>query len=127
MKPSFPPIHSTVPVIGTDDIRNSILYYTTILGFSPDFEFGDPVVYAGVKSGEVEIYFTYDPSFAKLIKDTQIHPEVFIWLSDADGLFKTHLANGADIIEPISNRAWGARQYVVRDVNGYYLKFAQPV
>ena len=127
ISPSFPPIHSTVPVIGTDDIRNSILYYTTILGFSADFEFGDPVVYAGVKSGEAEIYFSYDPNLTKLIKDARIHPEVFIWLSDADALFKVHVANGAHIIEPISDRAWGARQYVVRDVNGYHLKFAQPV
>lgn len=127
MSLSLSPIHNTVPVISTNDIRSSILYYTKVLGFSPDFEFGDPITYAGVKSGEAEIYFTYDPDFAKLIQQKKIHPEIFIWLSDAEGLFKIHVANEAKIVEPISDRAWGARQYVVEEINGYHLKFAQSI
>jgi uncharacterized glyoxalase superfamily protein PhnB len=119
-------IHSAVPVISTDDIQKSISYYTKVLGFSLDFEFGEPTVYAGVKSGDAEIYFTYDPGFFKAIRENQVHPEVFIWLSDANRLFETHVANGAEIIEPISDRPWGARQYVVKEINGYHLKFAQP-
>lgn len=125
VNPSILAIHSTVPVIGTDDIQKSILYYTKVLGFSLDFEYGDPIVYAGVKSGNAEIYFTYDPGFLEAIRENQVHPEVFIWLSDANSSFETHVANGAEIIEPISDRPWGARQYVVREINGYHLKFAQ--
>jgi hypothetical protein len=83
-------------------------------------------VYAGVRSGEAEIYFSYDLEFIKVIREHQIHPEIFIWLSDADRAFKVHVANGAEIIEPISDRTWGVRQYVVKEINGYYLKFAQP-
>ena len=120
-------IHSTVPVISTDDIQKSISYFTKVLGFSPDFEFGDPVVYAGVKSGAAEIYFTYDPDLANIIREKQIHPEIFIWLSDAESIFYKHVANGAEVVESISDRPWGARQYVVKEINGYHLKFAQPL
>lgn len=120
-------IHSAVPVIGTDDIQGSISYYTKVLGFSPDFQFGDPVVYAGVKSGEVEIYFSYDPDLVKTIRQKACCPEVFIWLTEADELFKQHKSNGAEIIESISDRPWGARQYVVKEINGYHLKFSQPL
>ena len=119
-------LHSTVPVIGTADIRKSIEYYTKTLGFEPDFEFGDPLTYAGVRSGEAEIYFSYDPDLAKHLKEKDFHPEIFIWLDDADGAFERHTARGAEIIEPVSDRPWGARQYVVQDINGYHLKFAQP-
>jgi uncharacterized glyoxalase superfamily protein PhnB len=122
-----PQIHSTVPVINTDDIKKSLAYYIKILGFSPDFEFGDPVVYAGVKSGNAELYFSHDPDYANIIREKKINPEIFIWLSNADSLFKEHTANGAEIIEPISDRPWGARQYVIKDINGYHLKFAQPI
>ena len=127
MNPVSLKIHNTVPVVGTDDIQKSLLYYTTVLGFLPDFEFGDPVVYAGVKSGDAEIYFSYDHGLATAIKKTKINPEIFIWISDADSLFKEHVANGAEIIEPISDRPWGARQYVIKEINGYHLKFAQPL
>jgi uncharacterized glyoxalase superfamily protein PhnB len=120
-------IHSAVPVVSTDQVRNSISYYTKVLGFSPDFEYGDPIVYAGVKSGEAEIYFAYDPDSIKSIREKQFNPEIYIWVTDAEILYETHRINGAEIIEPISDRPWGARQYVVKDINGYHLKFAQPV
>jgi uncharacterized glyoxalase superfamily protein PhnB len=127
MNTSSSKIYSTVPVIGTDDIRKSISYYTKVLGFSPDFEFGDPVVYAGVKAGDAEIYFSFDPGLADAIKEKKVSPEIFIWLADADSLFAEHIANGAEIVESISDRPWGSRQYVVKEINGYYLKFAQPL
>jgi len=62
-------IHSTVPVICTDNIQRSVYYYTKVLGFQPDFVFGEPVVYAGVKSGDAEIYFSYDPDFVSAIRE----------------------------------------------------------
>jgi hypothetical protein len=40
-------------------------------------------------------------------------------------LEKTHRGNGADITEEFSALAWGARQYVVREHNGYHLKIAE--
>lgn len=119
-------IHSAVPVIGTDDIELSLTYYTQVLGFALDFKHGDPPVYAGVKSGDVEIYFCNDPSLVQGIRKQQLVPEIFIWVSDAESLFREHTVNGAEIIEALSDRSWGARQYVVRDINGYHLKFAQP-
>jgi hypothetical protein len=120
-------IHSTVPVASTDDIPKSVSYYVNIPGFSPDFEFGDPVVYAGVKSGEAEIYFAHDPATFKLNSEKNFNPEIFIWLFDADDSFKQHLANGAEIIEPLSDRPLVASKYVVRDINGYHLNFTQPL
>lgn len=120
-------IHSTVPVVATDDIQKSISYYAKVLGFSPDFQFGDPVVYAGVKSGEAEIYFTYDPNLVKAIQKEVLSPEIFIWITEADKLYQAHANKGAEIIESISDRPWGSRQYVVKEINGYHLKFAQPL
>jgi uncharacterized glyoxalase superfamily protein PhnB len=120
-------IHSTVPVIGTDDIKKSIFYYAEVLGFARDFEFGDPISYAGVKSGDAEIYFNHDPVLHNVIRTMNIHPEVFIWVPDGAALYRMHAENGADIIEPISDRSWGARQYVVKEINGYHLKFAQAI
>lgn len=119
-------IHSAVPVIGTDDIEKSLSFYVNVLGFSLDFKYGEPAVYAGVKSGDVEIYISKDPELVLGIKEKGLTPEVFIWVSDAVSLFKEHVKNGAEIIEPLTERPWGALQYVVKEINGYHLKFAQP-
>jgi uncharacterized glyoxalase superfamily protein PhnB len=122
-----PEIHSSVPVITTDDIEGSLAYYENILGFAFDFKYGDPPVYAGVNSGTAEIYFTHNPALAEAIKLKNLNPDIFIWVTDASYFFDLHVKNGADIIEPISDRPWGARQYVLKDINGYHLKFAQPL
>jgi PhnB protein len=63
----------------------------------------------------------------KALKEKSLHPDLFIWVTNADHFYTMHLKNGADIIEEISDRPWGSRQYVVRDLNGYNLKFAQPI
>lgn len=120
-------IHSTVPVINTDDIVKSLKYYQDVLGFTFDFKYGEPVVYAGVNSGAAELYFTHNPDFVRVLREEKIHSDVFIWVTDADNLYNLHVRNGAEVIEPISDRPWGARQYVVKEPNGYYLKFAQPI
>jgi catechol 2,3-dioxygenase-like lactoylglutathione lyase family enzyme len=80
-----------------------------------------------VNAGTSEIYFTHSPDFVKLIADHALHPDIFIWVTDADQSFNFHVKNGAEVIETITDRPWGARQYVVRDPNGYNLKFAQPL
>lgn len=120
-------IHSAVPVIATNDIQKSVAFYTDVLGFDFDYIFGEPPVFGGVKSGDVEIYFTHSPDYSNLIKTKHLTPEIFIWVPEATDLFQQHVANGAEIFEEISDRPWGARQYVVRDINGYHLKFAQPL
>lgn len=66
-------IHSTVPVIGTSDIKKSLSYYIKVLSFLPDFEFGNPVVYAGIKSGNAEIYFSYDSGISNAIAEKKIN------------------------------------------------------
>jgi uncharacterized glyoxalase superfamily protein PhnB len=122
-----PEIHSSVPVISTDNIEGSLAYYQNVLGFSFDFKYGDPPVYAGVNSGIAEIYFTHNPDLVQAIKEKSLSPDIFIWVTDADHFFNLHVKNGAEIIEPILDRPWGARQYVVKELNGYHLKFAQPL
>jgi uncharacterized glyoxalase superfamily protein PhnB len=127
MTASPPKIHSAAPVIGTDDIERSLCYYIDVLGFSFDFKYGDPTVYAGVKSDQAEIYFCDSPVQAHIVKENNLAPKIFIWVADAQRLFEEHVDNGAEVFEPIADRPWGARQYVIREINGYHLKFAQPI
>jgi uncharacterized glyoxalase superfamily protein PhnB len=118
---------SAVPVIAAEDVLATVRYFDEMLGFQKHFVWGDPAVYAGVKLGAALIYITHDPDMARVIREHDLRPDVFIWVSEIDAVFAEHKARGAEIIEEISNRPWDARQYVVREPNGYYLKIAQPL
>jgi catechol 2,3-dioxygenase-like lactoylglutathione lyase family enzyme len=118
---------SAVPVIATADIRATIAYYTKILGFSEQFIFGEPPVYAGVERDGVRLYITLDDRLAAALASSSLHPDIFVWVHDVDGVFAEHKRRGANIVEEIADRAWGARQYVIEDPNGYRLKIAEPI
>jgi len=50
---------------------------------------------------------------------------VYFVVGDADQLYEFQRANGVEVAEENGDRAYGIRDYVVRDLNGYYLSFGQ--
>jgi uncharacterized glyoxalase superfamily protein PhnB len=118
---------SAVPVIATADVQSSVDYYVNVLGFEEHFIYGDPPVYAGVQRDGALIYITHDPKFAATLRDNALHPDVFLWVEDVDKVFAEHRQRGAKVVEEIADRPWDARQYVLEDPNGYYLKIAEPI
>lgn len=117
----------SVPVISTGDIRSTIEWYVRVLGFREHFVYGDPPVYAGLECDGVLLYVTHDPAFGSMLEKSGAHPDIFLWVDGVDEAFETHRGRGAKIIEPLADRPWDARQYVVEDPNGYRLKIAQPI
>jgi uncharacterized glyoxalase superfamily protein PhnB len=118
---------SAIPVIATADVRSAVGYYRRVLGFNEHFIFGDPPVYAGVERNGVLLYITQDLRLASTLRESRLHPEVFLWVQDVDKVFEEHKSCGAKIVEEIADRAWDARQYVIEDPNGYHLKIAEPI
>ena len=118
---------NSVPVIATADVGATMSYYATVLGFSELFSYGSPLVYAGMQRDGAQLYISQDVELADLIAQHDLHPEIFLWVEDVDAWFAEHQGSGAKIVEEISDRPWDARQYVVEDPNGYFIKVAQPV
>ncbi len=116
-----------VPVIATADVLSTVAFYKGILGFTEHFLFGDPPVYAGIERDGVLLYIAQDAKLTSMLKSSDLHPEVFVWVRDIDQVLDEHRLRGVKIVEEISDRAWDARQYVIEDPNGYYLKIAEPL
>jgi catechol 2,3-dioxygenase-like lactoylglutathione lyase family enzyme len=116
---------SAVPVIATSDVLGTVRYFEQTLGFQQQWIWGDPPVYAGIRAGGALLYLTHDPELATTIRERRLAPDIFLWVSDIDSVYAHHRASRADIIEELSVRPWGVRQYVVREPNGYLLKVAE--
>ena len=109
-----------VPELVVPDILAAVDFYTTKLGFTPGFTWGDPVAFAGVNLGETQVFFspgTSEPRGAALN---------FV-VSSADTLYEFQRANGVEVVEPIADREYGLRDYTVRDLNGYWLAFGHNI
>ncbi len=119
--------NDAVPVIATADVRSTITYYTSVLGFAVHFVYGEPPEYAGVRRDSALLYIAHDSALADTMKRAGLHPEVFLWVEDVDGVFAEHKRRGATVVQDIADRPWDARQYVIEDPNGYYIKVAEPI
>jgi catechol 2,3-dioxygenase-like lactoylglutathione lyase family enzyme len=106
-------IHAGVTV---SDIPAAVDFYTGKLGFTLGFTWGDPPTFAGVNLGKVQMFLqkgTPEPKGCS----------VYFLVGDADTLYEFHRANGVDVAMEIGDREYGIRDYVVRDLHGYYLTF----
>ena len=106
-------LHTTLPV---RDVPAAVDFYTTKLGFTLGFLWGEPTSFAGVNLGDVQIFLAQgepNPRGCSL---------QFV-VGDADALFAFHRANGVEVVEPPDDRDYGLRDYSIRDLHGYELGF----
>jgi len=118
-------VQLAVPVIATGDVTETVKYFEEVLGFAKQWIWGDPPTYAGLQSGEVWIYVNYDPDLASAVGEDGLAPEIFLWVEGIEDVYRQHVSRGAEVIEELSERPWGAMQYVVLEPNGYRIKIAE--
>ena len=104
--------------LAVGDLAAAIDFYTKKLGFTLAFTWGDPPTFAGVNLDKVQMF---------LRKGTpNANPQpgaVYFLVGDADLLYDFHRANAVEVVHPIGDREYGIRDYIVRDLHGYYLVF----
>jgi uncharacterized glyoxalase superfamily protein PhnB len=103
-------------VLVVDDLPAALDFYTTKLGFTRAFTWGDPPTFAGVNLGKVQMFLQKGTPEPKGCAVTFV-------VGDADQLYEFHRANGVEVIAEIADRDYGIRDYGVRDLNGYHLSF----
>lgn len=107
------------PILGVRDVAVAREHYHRVLGFEEGWIWGDPPVHGGTSFGSCRVQFSLQAEPSTAITSIRVE--------GIDALFAMHEANGADIVEPISARPWGAREYALRDLDGHWLRFAEMV
>lgn len=105
------------PGIRVADVPAAVDFYTSKLGFRTGFTWGEPeMMMAGMNLGDVQVFLekgTPDPRGAA----------VYFVVGDADELYAFHREGGVEVLEPIDDREYGIRDYMVRDLDGNRLGF----
>jgi GNAT superfamily N-acetyltransferase len=121
-KPEPSLIHAE-PVLAVSNVVETVAYWHEVLGFPEKWTWGNPVNHGGVSwKGTAFIQFSLDPERVKI---SQGH-SVWIRARNLSELYQLHEERKAKIISPIVNRPWGAAEYTVQDINGYYVNFSAP-
>ena len=120
-------LKSIAPQFVEPDVVRAAEYYRDKLGFEILGYFLTPPVCAMVRRDDVEIHFGKSergpaaPGSARRGDGL----DAYIFVADIDGLYGEFRGRGAEIVEGPVDRAYGRREIVVRDPDGFRIAFGQ--
>ncbi len=112
---------SSTAILACSDICKTVDFYKLVLGFENSWTYGDPPTFGSVSGQGVTLMFCLQPEIADHIEGHQ-H---WIQTKNINELYLSHKSKGARIVSELDDKPWGMREYTVRDLNGYHLRFAQ--
>jgi uncharacterized glyoxalase superfamily protein PhnB len=83
--------------------------------------------YAGVERDEVVIHLkrSDEPDPSRAFKRQGEHLDAYVTVEDVDALYEEYRSRGVPFARPLETTAWGTREFVVIDPDGYILYFGQ--
>jgi predicted lactoylglutathione lyase len=128
---SQPILTSVAAHLYVRDLKVSTEFFTTKLGFTIDFVYGDPPFYGQVSRDNVRLALRLieEPVFAGDIRQREDLLSASITLGSADEIKQFFLAcQAADmpIHQSLRNEPWQAKTFVVKDPDGNLILFAAP-
>ena len=118
MPDAAPPIECTRlnPTLRVRDVARAIEFYTSRLGFQLGFTWGEPLRFAGMNFGDVQLFLQQgDPG--------PVPAQVYFVVDDADVLHAYQAEQGVQILRPPADQPYELRDYAVADLDGNELSF----
>lgn len=127
-------LESITPNLMVADIQQTINYYHGVLGFETQQtvpENGEDLVWASLKKGGVQIMIQEEENLKNELPEIR-HEKVgggttlFIQMTGVEEYYH-ELYTSADVVVQIKDTFYGMREFTIRDINGYYLTFAEQI
>ena len=118
-------ISSAIAQLRTTDLAESILFYTTKVGLTLEFQYQD--FYAGIRAGNqifhLKLVAEKDPSIESVDKGEHIH--LYLETDDVAAAANALKRNGVCLVKDVHETAWGTREFVIKDNQGHTLYFCE--
>ncbi len=132
-RPTFPTRAHALqkPQLFVADIKASCAFFTEKLGFTVAFTYGEPAFYAQVERDKValNLRLVCEPVFVPDIREREQLLSASMTVESAaeiKQLFLQCQETGVNFFQPLKQEPWGARTFIVRDLDGNLLLFSGP-
>jgi catechol 2,3-dioxygenase-like lactoylglutathione lyase family enzyme len=130
-KQSQPILNSVAAHLYVRDLKTSTDFFTTKLGFTIDFIYGDPPFYGQVSRDNAKLALRYmdESFFAEDIRQREGLLSASITVATADEikrLFLSYQSAGTPLAQSLRTEPWQAKTFVVKDPDGNLILFAGP-
>ena len=106
------------PILNVASVEASIEHYTSVLGFNKDWDWPaeeEDKTFASISNGEVHVFLAENAQGARPVW-------IYYNVGDVDKLHQEYVAAGAVVTQEPADRAWGAREMLVEDLDGHVLR-----
>ena len=110
------------PILWTEDMQESIRFYTEILGFSC-INFNKDWQWATLQKSEIEIMLSKPNAYVKL--DKMVFSGSFYFEVDDVETLWHQLKDKVNIVYNLETFDWGMKEFALTDNNGYILQFGE--
>ena len=116
------------PQFFTTDMKTTLAFYEEKLGFKCVGTWQDPPEYAIVERDGHKIHFRRaEPLTPNPDKYADELLDAYLFIEDADALFREYSARGVEFTRTISNTPWNSREFAVKDCDGRLLAFGADI
>jgi hypothetical protein len=120
------------PQLFVADIRSSCDFFASKLGFAVGFTYGEPPFFAqvGRDGARINLRCVEQPVIDPDLRDREQLLSAALTVATAGEitqLFLEFQATGAVFFQTIKREPWGAKNFIVSDIDGNLLLFAGPV
>jgi catechol 2,3-dioxygenase-like lactoylglutathione lyase family enzyme len=124
-------ISAAEPQLFVADIKASCDFFTGKLGFAVVFSYGEPPFYAQVRrdGARLNLRCVEGPVIDAVLRDREQLLSASLTVATAEeieALFLEFQNAGVTFFRSLKSEPWGARDFIVRDIDGNLLLFAGP-
>lgn len=105
-------IRRVVSNLQSDRIDESQAFYVNVLGFEVAMNMGWIVTLVAPENPTAQISLIREDATAT------VHPNLSVEVADVDAVYANAIAQGLEIVHPLTDEPWGVRRFFVIDPNG---------
>ena len=117
-------LQKLTPMLWVDDVRATIDFYVSVLGFD-EANYSEDPAWGVVEKHYISIMFSKPNAHIEYEKPV-FTGSLYLRTDDADAWWG-YLKDKATVLYPIEDFHYGMREFAIRDCNGYILQFGQDI
>lgn len=121
---------ASAAVLLVKDVVAAAAHYRDAMGFDHGRFFGEPPAFVIVYRDEMYLMLKQVADTKLIVPHLSVNVEscdVYFWTSDVDALHAEFVRRGTKIDDELYLQDYGCREFAVRDLDGYQIRFGQVV
>lgn len=123
------------PELFVADVAETVRFYVDCLGFKllradPDNDLTSATEFAVIALGQAMLMIAHDSLYANAPESMDargVAVDLRVMVDDVDAIYQRCRDNAITIVHEVDDRYYGLRDFIIRDPNGFRLRFASPL